>query len=559
MLSHFERVNSMMRLHGKKLEKAMALAHRKTATSLVAGRNIVAGYARGWGLQFGTLVDVVQEDPLYQETLGLIEDLRRLHSYSLMNLFLILKYGIKDFQGDIIDTGNNGLSAFFIAYIARTFGFRGTVYALDIFQDLPHLEEHRKNAGLTNLVFVKGSFVDKAPHVLKQAQPIILAHLDCNSYTPLKKAIALLKPAMHPLGGYFLFKDSLRPQSSAAFQAAEEFVEEEKVHAEQNFPHLVYRFPMMHLGNTPSNSEPVFKVAVADHRGEDDLTEVRRVDSEGRAERKQTSQSAGTSSILAGADAEEMSSDFLNQFFIKLHNDHAFVVQGRNVTAGCARGIGIYSDELHAILEKDPIYQHAYELAAPRTVVGMTRLKNIFLILKYGLKETSGDIVELGSYRGGSALFMAQVARELGLTKTIYALDTFEGMPGSDNAIDLHQKNDFHEAHLRELKVLIRKHKLTNLVPLKGLFEKTVPKLLSKISSVALAHVDCDIYPSVHYSITALTPHMDPAGGYLILDDPLTASCIGAMQAVEELLPAQGYRAEQVYPHLVYRVPKLKN
>ncbi|MFZ4116177.1 MAG: TylF/MycF/NovP-related O-methyltransferase [Chthoniobacterales bacterium] len=252
-------------------------------------------------------------------------------------------------------------------------------------------------------------------------------------------------------------------------------------------------------------------------------------------------------------------SEFLNQMFVTLHNSTAFVVQGRNITAGCARGIGIDSNELTAVLEEDPIYQHAVELAAPHTVVGITRLKNIFLILKYGLKETTGDIVELGSYRGGSALFMAQVARDLGLTKTIYALDTFEGMPVSENEVDLHQKNDFHDAHLRRLKALIRKNKLTNLVPLKGLFQKTVPKLLSKISSVALAHVDCDIYPSVHYSISALTPHMDPAGGYLIFDDPLTASCIGAMQAVEELLPAQGYRAEQIYPHLVYRVPKLKN
>ncbi|MFZ4116178.1 MAG: hypothetical protein ACOYK6_05585 [Chthoniobacterales bacterium] len=247
LLSHFERVNSMTQLHGKKLEQAMARAHRNRASSLVAGRNIVAGYARGWGLQFGTLIDVVQNDPLYQEALALIENLKYLHGYSLMNLFLILKYGIKDLQGDIIDTGSNGLSALFIAYVARAFGFRGTVYSFDVFQEISHLEEHRERAGLMNLVFVEGSFLDKAPHILKQAKLIILAHLDCDSYISLKNPLSLLKRAMHPLGGYFIFKDSLRPQSFAAFQAAEEFMEEEKVHAEQNFPHLVYRFPPLKI------------------------------------------------------------------------------------------------------------------------------------------------------------------------------------------------------------------------------------------------------------------------------------------------------------------------
>jgi len=246
-ISHFERVHSMTLLNGKELEKAMMRAHRNTRSSLVAGRNIVAGYARGWGLQFGTLIDVVQEDSFYQEALTLIEDLRSLHSYSLINLFLILKYGIKNLQGDIIDTGSNGLSALFIAYVARAFGFRGTVYSFDLFQTTSTLEEGQKKWGLTNLIFVKGSFVDQAPRILDQSKSIILAHLDCSSYALLKKILSILKPAMHPGGGYLLFKDSLRPQSFGAFQAIEEFVEEEKVYAEQNFPHLIYRFPPLKI------------------------------------------------------------------------------------------------------------------------------------------------------------------------------------------------------------------------------------------------------------------------------------------------------------------------
>jgi hypothetical protein len=45
-------------------------------------------------------------------------------------------------------------------------------------------------------------------------------------------------------------------------------------------------------------------------------------------------------------------------------------------------------------------------------------------------------------------------------------------------------------------------------------------------------------------------------GGYIVFDDPLFGSCLGAFQAVEELLIRRdGHSAEQVYPHLLYRYP----
>lgn len=47
--------------------------------------------------------------------------------------------------------------------------------------------------------------------------------------------------------------------------------------------------------------------------------------------------------------------------------------------------------------------------------------------------------------------------------------------------------------------------------------------------------------------------------GSLKFDDPLYASCLGAVQAIEETLQQKGFRAEQIYPKFVYRFPKLKN
>jgi hypothetical protein len=52
-------------------------------------------------------------------------------------------------------------------------------------------------------------------------------------------------------------------------------------------------------------------------------------------------------------------------------------------------------------------------------------------------------------------------------------------------------------------------------------------------------------------------PKMSKLGGYVILDDALHGSCLGALQAVEDWIVETNVRAEQAYPHLVYRYPPI--
>ena len=82
-----------------------------------------------------------------------------------------------------------------------------------------------------------------------------------------------------------------------------------------------------------------------------------------------------------------------------------------------------------------------------------------------------------------------------------------------------------------------------------------MPGALAEIGLVCLAHVDCDIYDAVAYSYEQVKPYLTN-GAYPIFDDPLVPSCIGAFEAVEELLVRRnGLHAEQVFPHLVFRTP----
>ncbi len=247
----------------------------------------------------------------------------------------------------------------------------------------------------------------------------------------------------------------------------------------------------------------------------------------------------------------------LNEALTEFHQDFSTsLVKGRNVMAGTARAWGLQFGKLGKALESDPVYQASFKLGNEETLLLPVYLQNLFLILKYGIKNRAGDIVEFGSYRCGTAIFLAKVAQELGYTGTIYALDTFEGIPKANEVIDFHLRGDFRELSFEALGEVIRELGLTNLVLVKGFFEETLPKLLPTMKKVVLAHIDCDVEASTRYAILAIEKQMD-AQGYMVIDDVAAPSCLGVMQAVEETLQKRGFHAEQAYPHFVYRVPKL--
>lgn len=228
--------------------------------------------------------------------------------------------------------------------------------------------------------------------------------------------------------------------------------------------------------------------------------------------------------------------------------------KGRNVYEGYQRGWGLQFGNLREAIAADPLYQEAIGLAAGRTIMAEYNRMNIFLIMRFFLQQAGrGHIVEFGSYRGGNAIFMAHVAAKLYPGMKVYALDTYEGMPATDKAVDAHNQGDFAGVDLEELRDYARKIGLSNVEFVKGYFEDTTPAVLERAGSVALAHIDCDILPSVRYSYEAVKPRM-AEGGYLVFDDATMSSCIGATEAVEDLIVRRdGLNSEQIYPHFVFR------
>jgi hypothetical protein len=235
------------------------------------------------------------------------------------------------------------------------------------------------------------------------------------------------------------------------------------------------------------------------------------------------------------------------------------VLRGRNFFEGYQRSmaLGVLPHCVHKI-DKDPDYRQARDLAGQRTIVSENNLKNLFLIFKFFLPRLPqpAQVVEWGSYRGGGAIFMASLAQTFLPDCQVYGFDTFTGMPPTDARVDQHGGGGFLDGvDLPELRRYVRSIGLDNLEFVQGDFADTAAPALRRIGPVGLAHIDCDIRSAIACAYDATRPYMVP-GGYWALDDPLAPDCLGAAEAMEDLLVRRDeLNCEQAFPHFVFRQP----
>ena len=236
------------------------------------------------------------------------------------------------------------------------------------------------------------------------------------------------------------------------------------------------------------------------------------------------------------------------------------VSDGRDLGAGHQRGNRLeYGSLIEHTLSEDLIFREAATASRDRgSLLSDHKLANLYLIIRYAMPEDATCIFEFGSYMGGSAVFMATILKRLGRPGKVFAFDTFAGMPETDPVRDLHRAGDFADAQYDGLVRYIADNGLADHVALvKGLFSATLPAVLSAGNRPSLLHIDCDIYEPVKYTINACLPYLTPAS-HIVLDDPLHGSCLGAFDAVQEvLIRRRKLTAEQAYPHLVFRYPPL--
>ncbi len=176
----------------------------------------------------------------------------------------------------------------------------------------------------------------------------------------------------------------------------------------------------------------------------------------------------------------------------------------------------------------DQIAQSIIRQAGPFTMVGAQRLAKNINAVEYVVKNRIvGDIVEVGVWRGGSAMAMILALKELNEFRLVHLYDTFDGMTTpTDQDVDLNgmyagdllSKNKWVrcEAQIDEVKHNISlcnyPSQLVNYHRGDILQNKFYP------ASIAVLRLDTDWYESTMFELENFYPFVS-AGGVVMIDD----------------------------------------
>lgn len=164
-------------------------------------------------------------------------------------------------------------------------------------------------------------------------------------------------------------------------------------------------------------------------------------------------------------------------------------------------------------------------------ITGLTppRLGNL-MAYSFLCSEFPGVMAEFGCFNGGSLELLARIHP----TKTIYGIDSFEGMPKSDPANeDTHLKGDFALSSEEYRDLLIHfKDFHPNVKILKG-FSPGIFNSVPADTTFSFVHSDADLYSSTKDALEFFYPRLF-RGGMMLFDDWGFGTTRGCRKALEE-------------------------
>jgi O-methyltransferase len=190
------------------------------------------------------------------------------------------------------------------------------------------------------------------------------------------------------------------------------------------------------------------------------------------------------------------------------------------------------------------------------SMIGAARLDNVQeLVTRVIAEQVPGDLVETGVWRGGSVILMRAVMAAYGASdRTIWAFDSFEGLPEPDVErypmdvslqLEAGTKKGLMKGMLSvtadQVRRNIERYGLLDehIRIVEGWFCDTLP--VAPIEQIAVLRLDGDLYQSTMDGLVNLEPKVVP-GGFVIVDD--YGSIDACRQAVTDYREEQDITAE---------------
>ncbi|HFD87207.1 MAG TPA: hypothetical protein ENJ35_05990 [Gammaproteobacteria bacterium] len=213
------------------------------------------------------------------------------------------------------------------------------------------------------------------------------------------------------------------------------------------------------------------------------------------------------------------------------------------------RTFGLKIERIDPLEESIPAdYNHSPFL--PRIYRGALDRYLYFLDQLEKVRDIEGDIVECGVSIGHGALLFTLMGEYLGKMRHYYGFDSFEGFPDpvdQDETTPITGKGFWANPPDTVMKVLrdgrLPEEVIREYIHLvKGWFQDTLPQYQG---TIALLHLDCDLYESYKLALEQLYDKVAP-GGIVMFDEYEDRRWPGAKKAIDEFFSD---KTERPQPH----------
>ncbi len=179
----------------------------------------------------------------------------------------------------------------------------------------------------------------------------------------------------------------------------------------------------------------------------------------------------------------------------------------------------------------DREFQDTHAIIKDRTLVDIYRCYELWHLLSQ-TAHLDGDVLEVGTWRGGTGCLLGKRAKLLGLATEIFLCDTFEGVVKTGDVDANYGGGEHADTSIPIVEGLAKDLGLDNIRILKGIFpEDTADQIADR--TFRLCHIDVDVYQSGKDILEWAWARM-PVGGIVVFDDFGFPSTTGITKLVHE-------------------------
>jgi O-methyltransferase len=187
----------------------------------------------------------------------------------------------------------------------------------------------------------------------------------------------------------------------------------------------------------------------------------------------------------------------------------------------------------HSPWREDTAFKRVFERIRKATLVDVYRLYELWQLVEQ-CKGLSGAMLEVGTWRGGTAGLLATRARELDMSTRLYTCDTFRGVVKASAHDRLYRGGEHSDTSRERVQALFDELELgqQQVHILEGIFPEETGAAIHG-EHFRLCHIDVDTYESAKDVADWVWPRL-VLGGIVVYDDYGFTGAGGVTKLVDE-------------------------